>query len=299
MISFESIESIDIKENTAVTVGKFDGLHPGHRLLLNAVLSEKDGLKTAVVMLYTGNEAEKRLLSLKETNETLENLGIDYFIRIPLNDGLKRMSPEEFLKGILIDKLHARFIACGDDFRFGKRREGTPEFLSGKEEAYGFRLAVFKRLSVDNTVISSTAIRETLLSGNMEKTGRLLGEYYSISGKVLHGRALGRTLGFPTLNIAPASDKLLPPYGVYFGEARIGGACYSACINLGVKPTVTEDNTVLLEANLLDASGDFYGMEAKVSLIRFVRPERKFESTESLRAQVEADREICRKIAAS
>ena len=199
------------------------------------------------------------------------------------------MEPEQFVKEILVDKLDAKVVVIGEDFRFGYKRRGDAQLLKELSSQYGYEVQVFEKVRVDGEIVSSTNIRKAIEDGNMEFAERMLGEPYSLSGEVVHGKKLGRELGMPTANVIPDKQKLLPPFGVYASKTLVDGIWYDGITNIGVKPTITEEKVRLAETFLFDYHGDLYGKEIRTNLYHFEREERKFESIDALKAQMEED----------
>ena len=293
MIVFHSLDEVHIDGDTAVTVGKFDGFHIGHRTLLNAVSSERfSGLRSLVLSLdfspFT-EEPQKKILTEEETLMLLSSKGVDYLFILPLTKDLSNMSPEDFVSEILIGRLHAKVIFSGEDFTFGSMARGNTELLSRLSPKYGFRSVVLPNVFAEGMEVKSSRIRSFLSKGKIGDANAFLGRDYEISGEVVHGRGIARTFGFPTLNIIPDEEKLLPRFGVYAAIIEIDGNLYEGMANIGVKPTLTDGESTLLEAHLFDTDGDFYGKTARVSFKAFVRPERKFESTDALKTAILGD----------
>ena len=199
------------------------------------------------------------------------------------------MEAEDFIDQILCDNFHASHIVVGTDFSFGYRKKGDAAMLAAFAESRGYTLDVIEKERYQGRVISSSYIREALSRGEVELAGELLGYPYEMSGVVEHGRRLGRTLGFPTMNIEPREHKILPRFGVYACRVQIDGKWYDAIGNAGIKPTVTNEHKRLLEAFVFGYEGDTYGKEIRVQFCTFERPETKFDSVEELKNQVMRD----------
>jgi len=280
----------------AVTLGKFDGVHRGHRKLIAKIheLARKNGWKTAVFtfdvapQIFMGERAQKLLNTNSERAEIMRELNVDILIECPFTEELKSMEADEFVRRILVEKLHARAVVAGTDFHFGRNRGGSPEFLQKAGSEYGFETIIMDKEKDGDRDISSTYIREELAKGNVRKVRELLGYPYFIAGEVIHGRHLGHSLGFPTINQVPAPEKMLPPNGVYFSQTRVGGQTYQGISNIGVKPTVHGDS-MGIETYLFDCSLDLYGQNARVELLDFRRPEIRFDSLKELKAQIDRD----------
>lgn len=297
-ISNKEFEKLD---NTALTIGKFDGLHKGHQMLIDRLNSLKEkGLSSVVFTFKTaprkvlGMEEAECILTSYEKELFLENRNVDYYIEYPCDTSVLSMSAEEFVKDIVVDKIGAKYIVCGDDFHFGKDRVGDVSLLHRLGKEYGFEVIILEKLKYDKKDISSSRIRESVRVGEIELANELLGYTYTIIGKVVSGMKLGRKLGFPTANINPENTKLLPPNGVYYTKACIDGNEYKGVTNIGKKPTVNNDETINVETCFLDFSGDLYGKSVEIEFFKFVRPEKKFSSVEDLKAQIEEDVKGCR-----
>lgn len=283
-------------QNTAVSLGKFDGIHKGHQKLMNCILEQKKkGLKAVAFSFLVhpgsllGNKKMSLILTEEEKKNKLEKMGIDVLVSYPFSRETLSMEPEQFIEEILIGKLDAKVIAVGENFRFGHERKGDVELLRKYASKYGYELHVFARFKVDGERVSSTWIRECIAEGNMEYIQNLLGQPYSIKGEVVHGKKLGRTLGMPTANVVPDKQKLLPPYGVYASKTLVDGVWYEGITNIGVKPTVTDESGKIAETFLFDYKGDLYGKEIQTNLYYYQRPEQKFESIDALKIQMEKD----------
>lgn len=288
--------------NSAVTLGKFDGLHLGHQMLIDEVLAQKKQGFTSVMFtfmyhphnIFSDNEI-KLIYTEEEKRIKLSESGLDILISYPFTFQTKNIEPEDFIKDILVEKLDAMVIVVGDDFRFGRERRGDVKMLKAMEDIYGFKVISFEKKRWNDNIISSSAIRIELEKGNMEAANAMLGIPYSIYGKVLHGRKLGRTLGMPTTNLVPPANKLLPPRGVYVSRSVIEGKVYPGMTNIGIKPTVGNEEHMGIETYIYDFDRDLYGKEIKVELLSYVRPEIKFDSIDNLKRRMDEDLAFGRK----
>lgn len=283
-------------ENTAVTLGKFDGLHLGHQQLINLAISYKEQGLTAVMfsfLLHPGNLFSDKEFELIYTEEEklakLSRSGIDVLISYPFTEETRSMDPEDFIKEILVDKLDAKVIIVGNDFRFGIHRRGDVTLLKEYEAEYGYKVIACEKKRWKSDVISSSAIRAALKEGNMEAVNAMLGQPYAIRGEVVHGRRLGRTIGMPTTNLVPSSNKLLPPCGVYASKSLVDGVYHDGVTNIGYKPTVGEEEFIGVETYIFDYDNDLYGEMIEVELIYYIRPEMKFGSIEELKQRMSED----------
>lgn len=283
-------------QNSAVTLGKFDGLHLGHMQLIDLIISYKKQGLTAIMfsfLLHPSNLFSEKEFELIYTEEEkiarLKRTGMDVLISYPFTEATRLMEPEEFIRDILVGQLDAKVIVVGNDFRFGIDRRGDVELLKNLENTYGYKVIACEKSKWRHEIISSSSIRQALKDGNMEKVNAMLGHAYSIRGEVVHGRKLGRTIGMPTTNLIPASNKLLPPCGVYSSKSRINGIYYPGVTNIGYKPTVGEDEQLGVETYIFDYSNDLYGKTIEVELHTYLRPELKFGSLEELIQRMKED----------
>lgn len=277
-----------IEEPTAISLGKFDGLHQGHQLLVDRILKKKkEGLAS---LIFTFDFGERPVLTLKEERrELLRREHVDYLVECPFVPALSHMEPEDFVQEVLKKRLHAKYLAVGTDFRFGYQRKGDYHLLQKMSESCGFQVDVVEKACWQGREISSTFIREELEQGHMELVNQLLGYAYSVTGEVLHGRQIGRTLGMPTTNLLPKEQKLLPPNGVYATRTVIAGEVFEGITNIGYKPTVGGETRKGVETYLFDLDRNLYGEIIQVQFYGYERPERKFPTLEALKAQIESD----------
>ncbi len=279
---------------SVVTIGKFDGLHRGHQALLeqsqaiaNAMKKEYSDLQT---MVFTFDVSPVTLLTKKERRQMLEQNGFDTIIECEFGPKIITMPAETFIEEILVKKLHVKHVVVGADFHFGYERRGDTELLKSMGEKLGFTADAVPIIMNGREKVSSTAVRKALMRGNMEKVNQLLGYSYTVSGEIIHGNQLGRTIGVPTANIIPDSHKLLPPNGVYSARTMVNDKVYYGITNVGTKPTV-DGSFVGVETYLFDFDGDIYGESMSVELLHFQRPEVKFDTIDALKARIHKDEE--------
>lgn len=282
--------------NTAVTLGKFDGVHIGHRVLMDKVLAAgKDGCTPTVFTFdkfpsqILRQEKTASLLLEGEKEQLLENLGIERYVLFPFQEKTASMEPEEFVEKLLVGIMQVKQLYVGTDFRFGKGRKGDVALLKKLSEVYGFRFEAVEKRMYKGAEVSSTRIRDCILQGILEEAAVMLGTPYAISSEIIHGNQLGRTIGIPTINQAVPTDKILPRFGVYCARVTIDGKIYYGVSNVGCKPTVQQKAVSGLETHLFDCTENLYGRQAKTELFSFVRPEQQFESVEKLRLQLLED----------
>lgn len=292
----EGTTDFALSKKSAVAIGKFDGIHLGHQKLISKLLAQREQGLLATVFTFDmqaalfGGEG-KELTTKAEKRAAFGMLGIDVLIEFPLNRETAVIAPEVFVESYLAKRMRAAYICAGPDLSFGKGGAGDYTLLTRCADRFGYRTERIEKVRVGGEEVSSTRVREAVRLGKMEEAAGMLGSFYTASGPVAHGKKLGRTLGMPTANLIPEEDKLLPPNGVYHTRVRIDGVdrfC-NGISNVGCKPTVSDENRLGIETYLYDFEGDIYGREITVEFLRFRRPERKFDSVEALRTQIEAD----------
>ncbi len=286
----------------AVTIGVFDGVHRGHQHLIGTLL-ELAGRDQIATVALTFNPHPRTVLrpgtavtyltSLEERVELLQNLGLDAVGVLAFTSELAQLSPHEFL-GLLVDELEMRTLVVGPDFALGRNRAGTIGVMRDIGEALGFKVEVAPLLTERDEKVGSSAVRQALGEGNVEQVAALLGRQFSLRGPVVAGDRRGRTLGFPTANIAIGLDRALPAYGIYVTRAHVGENTYQSCTSIGVRPTFDVEPRPTVEAYLLDFDEDVYGREMRIDLLSRLRGEERFESSDDLITQMHRDIEQTR-----
>lgn len=281
----------------ALTIGVFDGVHLGHRHLIDTLMrrAAERGLASGVVTLHPDpvqvlrpNVRIAYLTSLEERVELLRGTGVDAVAPLTFTSEVAELSAFQFLE-LLHATLDMRYVLMGPDHAFGRGREGTPSRVAEIGEELGFEVEVLPMpLQGTSGAVSATAIRKALSEGQMELVGQLLGRPFSIRGPVVRGAERGRTIGFPTANIAVTPDRALPAYGVYVTRGVIGARTYASATNIGIKPTF-EDERPSVETYILDFEGDLYGREIRIEVLERLRGEIKFSSIEELTAAIADD----------
>ena len=297
------INEIKYDKKSAVTVGTFDGIHLGHREIiekLNTVKAAK-GLRSVVITFEphpqivlrnkTGNI--KILTTLEEKLDIFSELKVDIVCVINFTKEFSETTAEDFYKNYLIDKIGLNDLILGYDHMFGKNREGNFDTLKMLSEKYDFTYDKVDEFKIDGEHISSTVIRNLLSeNGDVNKVRRILGRNYSVEGKVVRGKKLGKELGYPTANIEVSNRyKLIPKTGVYAVEVMLEGKKYSGMMSIGKNPTVTDDQSIKLEVNIFDFDEDIYGKKIRVNFIEYIRDEEKFISLDELVKQLDKDKE--------
>lgn len=285
-----------IEGRSAVALGKFDGIHRGHRALISHILEQKKNGLLAVVFTFHPSAATffgkgecGELTTHMEKRKYFEELGIDVLVEFPLNPETAAITAEDFITRVLKGCMNAAYIAAGEDVSFGYRGLGRRELLEQMAEEMDYKVEIIDKVYHDEREISSTYVREEVEKGNMETVETLLGRNYSIRGCVEQGNRLGRRLGMPTLNLYPEEEKLLPPKGVYYSRVLYQGCVYPGITNIGKKPTVNETEKISVETYLYDFDKDMYGREIITELLSFKRPEQKFPDVRMLKEQMEKD----------
>lgn len=282
---------------TAVTIGKFDALHLGHRLLVDSIVKRKSlGEKSVVICFSTsprialGADTDAKFIITKgERSRILESLGVDYLFELHFDENMIKMEPEEFV-GLLKEKLHMNYLCVGTDFRFGYKGRGDVTLLNSMSKSLSFTLDAKEKVMYESDVISSTRIRDEIQRGNIETVNNMLGYPYSFEGEVTRGNSIGHGMGFPTANLVPSPVKILPLFGVYKAEITVDDETFTAITNLGIRPTIDEkEKKAVIETFILDYNKNIYDKRVRVSLLQFIRPERKFSSKDELVLQIRKD----------
>ena len=289
-----------------VTMGVFDGVHLGHRMLLNRVVAEADKNRSdAVVVTFdphprivlTGDPSHLRFLTdIGERVNLLRQTGIGHLVIIPFTHELSRMTAGEFVESILCRHLGLRHLITGFNHHFGRRHEGDSNTIIGCSGRMDFRVTREEAFMIDGEAVSSSSIRRLLEGGDVRKASAMLGYDYSLKGTVVSGKRIGRGMGFPTANIAPSFIyKLIPGSGVYAVETQVEGdhAWNAAMLNIGVRPTIIEnDARPTIEAHIIDFDADLYGKTVTVRFRDRLRDEMRFDNIDALAAQLARDREM-------
>lgn len=275
--------------DTVVALGKFEGLHKGHMLLINKVLQLSHETGKRSVVFSIDMPGTKRIYTIPERDRLLEELGVDWNVTCEFTKKFASMKPEAFIKDVLVERLHPEYVVVGNDFRFGRNRQGDVALLQEYGALYGYEVLAFEKLREKGTVISSSYIREQIEQGQMDTVHEYMGRPYSISGIVQYGKQLGATIGFPTANLIPTEEKLLVPNGVYETELVIANKRYHGITNVGDNPTVDDDHKIKVETHVLDYDGNLYGTYLKIEFLRQIRKEIKFDSIEALKNQIKSD----------
>lgn len=289
---------IEQKDNSIVVLGNFDGVHIGHQKLFEIAKekAKEEQLKIVVFSFYphpsliVGKSPKSLLMSRRDKEETIKTLQIDTLIEYPFTKEFACISAERFFLDIIISKLKAKVIIIGSNYYFGKSKEGNQKYLYELGQKYGITVCVVDTVKIDGEIISSSTIRDLILKGNISKANRLLGHPYTITGTVIQGKMLGRTIGFPTVNIIAERDRLYPPKGVYATKVEVYNKEYRGMTNIGYNPTVNGTNK-MVETHIFDFNEELYGREVKICFYSYIRAEKKFNSVTLLAEQIMRDKE--------
>ena len=307
MIIISSLEELNIDCKTSVALGNFDGLHVGHRVIMeDAINTAKDRGLASLCFTFSNHPfnfimrrdekdagAVKLICSEDEKIRLIEEMGFDILVNLPFDEQMMRMSAEDFFNDFITHKLNAGSVSVGFNYSYGARAGGNSESLKTECEKAGINCNIHDAVKVGGNVVSSTLIREMISIGNMELVKAYLGRAYSFRGKVAHGKKLGSAMGIPTVNIPAPERLMLPPSGVYFSRIVIDGMEYKSVSNIGVMPTITSLETKAgaktIETNIFDFNGYLYDKEITVFFDHFSRGEVRFDTKEELFAQIKKD----------
>lgn len=301
------LDKVTRYKNSVITVGTFDGVHAGHKVLIQKVLSvaKTNNARSVIVtfdphprdIINPGKSGIKLLSTLNERRELLADLGVDEMVVIPFDRDFSLLTSEEFVKDIIWDEIGVSHFIIGYDHQFGKNREGTIETVQNLSESLGFKAHVVSKQEVGNKTVSSTAIRNAIeKDGDMELAKSFLERFYILNGTVVHGDNRGHTIGYPTANIIPDHPhKIIPKNGVYAVFVRVNKNYYPAMMNIGIRPTF-ESTEKRMEANLFDFDEDIYGKAIQIQFVKRVRDEQAFSGIEELKHQLSIDEKNTRDI---
>ena len=310
MIVHRGLDDLQPLSNAVVTSGTFDGVHRGHQTIL-ARLTEvaKTSNGQSVLITYwphprtvVSNDSQnlKLLTTLDEKIDLFDQAGVDHLIVIPFTRSFSQLSSEEYIRQILIEKIGTKKLVIGYDHRFGRDREGGFEYIQAHQSEYGFEVEEIPRHDVEEIGVSSSKIRTALTVGNIQTANQFLGRPYSLTGTIVKGKQLGRTIGFPTANMQVDDvSKLVPANGVYAVDVLHGGQTFGGMLNIGFRPTVaatTAGTNQTIETYIFDFERDIYGEHLTLRLRAFLRPEQKFEGLPALVAQLKQDEESARAV---
>ena len=305
---YQDFEEVGKIPNAVLTIGTFDGVHLGHQKIIERLKEEARKVNGETVLftffphprmvINPTNHGLKLIQTQAEKIENLERLGLDHLIIFPFTKEFSTLSADEFVKDYLVNKLHVKTIVVGYDHQFGKNREGSLKQLQKLSETLPFKVIEIPAHEVDEINVSSTKIRQAIEIGDIQTANSYLNEPFEISGKVVKGNQIGRTIGFPTANIEIGDDlKIIPTIGVYAVEVILEDQRkLHGMMNIGIRPTVTDSKEVKIEVFIFDFSEAIYDQRIKVYLLQRIRGEHRFQSVEVLRAQLQEDEKTVRTI---
>lgn len=300
MTIYHKLEDFKPLDFAVVTSGTFDGVHIGHQKILsrvNEIAKNNNGESVLItywphprLVLYPDDTNLKLLNTFEEKAELLREQGIDHLLRIPFTKEFSNLTSEEFIQKVLVETIATKKLVIGYDHRFGNNREGRFEQLKANSSKYGFDVEEIPKQEVDHIGVSSTKIRNALISGEVDLAKELLGNDYSISGRVIKGEKIGRMIGFPTANIEIDSQhKLIPADGAYAATVDVNGALFQGMLNIGFRPTVSGKKKTI-EVHIFDFANDIYGENIRIYFKKRIRDERKFEDIDALKSQLSSDK---------
>ncbi|MEN8185683.1 MAG: bifunctional riboflavin kinase/FAD synthetase [Bacteroidota bacterium] len=297
-----SIKSFAKKTYTTIlTIGVFDGVHIGHQKVIETLNTNKADSSSALFTFFphprrvlNANNDLRMLTTIEEKIQLLEKFGLDILIIEPFTDEFSDLPPRDFVKNLLVEKLHVKKLVIGYDHRFGKDRKGDFDQLQRFSKEFGFEVEEISAQEMEDVAVSSTKIRKALEEGEIEKANKYLGYNYLLTGKVVTGIGLGRKINFPTINISIDDEqKLIPKNGVYIVRTKINQNNVFGIMNIGFRPTVDGKHKTI-EVHLLDFNGNLYDEELQIEILKRLREEQKFESVEALTLQIKKDEEKAR-----
>lgn len=304
MLTIQNTRHFRIEKPTIVTIGTFDGVHLGHQKILSRLqqLKKKHGYNTVVLtfephprkILFPQQTDLKLITLIDEKLELLENYGVDVTVVYPFDKDFSNIEPLHYIKEILLKSLQVKYLVIGYDHKFGRNRSGDMKVLEKYAGELGYQVEEIDSLDIDHIAISSSKIRHAIENGDIQLANSYLGHEFFINAIVVHGKRLGRELGYPTANLKIESkDKLIPKIGVYFVEARVDGLSYYGMMNIGYNPTTDNDMLVKPEVHLFDFNRDIYGRSIRVNFLKYLRDEKKFNGLEELTNALHADKQMC------
>lgn len=306
MAVFFNTDELPAFRNAVITIGTFDGVHLGHKTILKEVVEHAKAANGESVLLtfephprklIFPNVPLKLLTPLSEKIELISRGGIEHIVVVPFTRDFSNLTAEEYIKDFLVKKFKPEGIVIGYDHHFGYDRTGNINLLKKFSDEYGYKVFEISAQLIDEAAVSSTKIRTALEKGHVAEAATMLGRHYSLSGHVTGGAKLGRTIGYPTANLLPEdTEQLIPANGVYAILANWNGQTFKGMLNIGFRPTVTKDVVLHIEAHLFDFDKDIYDQKLELVFVERLRDEQKFPSVDSLKEQLNQDKEAAKRI---
>jgi len=303
MKTIHGIENFPASEGSIVTIGTFDGVHLGHQQILKQLIdtSQQSKLKSVLLtffphprMVLQPDISMRLIQTIEERERALRKTGLDYLVIHPFSEKFSRLSADDYVKQILVEKLNVRKVVVGYDHRFGRNRTASLEDMYNYADIYDFEVIEIDAKKIKSTAVSSTKIRKAIDEGDVALANSYLGDPFSLEGVVVHGDKRGRELSYPTANIELQNKhKIIPKQGVYLIQSDLDNQVVYGMMNIGTKPTFDTTNPSI-EVHFFDWNGDLYEQTLQVKLLKWVREEQKFGSVEELQAQIHADERYCR-----
>lgn len=291
-------------QQTVITIGSFDGVHIGHRLILKHLveLATQTNSESVVITFYPhprklfGDHPIQLITTLREKADLLQLEGIQHLVVVPFSKEFAAQSPEDYIQDFLVQHFHPRCIVIGYDHRYGKGRQGDVDYMRQFEQQCGFRVEEISKQEIENITISSTKIRNAINNANIRQANQLLGYTFRLTGQVIDGEKLGTQLGFPTANLqVDYPDKLVPPQGIYAVNVVYQQQTYKGMLYIGNRPTIDNATGTTIEVNIFDFDKNIYGEWLTIEFIEFLRHDKKFNNLDELKAQLEMDKIACLK----
>ncbi len=293
------MELLNVKEitgensGTAIALGNFDGVHLGHQALIKEMIgiAQKNGYKSSVLMFENHTKSvidgkgPSLITCMNQRYDILETLGVEIIYKMDFDKSIMNLSPEEFVSKILVDKLNVKAVVVGMDYKFGHKAAGNGQTLKDLGLKYNFKVKILDPIYMDGEIVSSTWVRKSILDGDMKQAKRLLGRNYSILGKVVQGKRIGNKLGFPTANMEPLINYVLPKNGVYSSETIVDGVKYLSASSVGYNPTFNE-NVIKIESHIIGFTKNIYSLNIELVFIEYLRKEIKFDNIDLLKKQI-------------
>ncbi|HRH11539.1 MAG TPA: bifunctional riboflavin kinase/FAD synthetase [Bacteroidia bacterium] len=304
MLTIRNTKHFRIESPTIVTIGTFDGVHLGHQKILSRLqqLKQRHGLKTVVLtfephprkILDPDNKDLKLLTLIDEKLDMLENYGVDVAVVYPFDKDFSNIEAVDYIETILLKSLQVKYLVIGYDHHFGRKRGGNISLLQELKGRYNYKVEEIDALDIDKSAISSSRIRRSLEQGHINMANNFLGHNYFLYARVIHGKKLGRTIGYPTANLQiDSQDKLIPKKGVYFVSVVVKGNAYYGMMNIGINPTTDTSLDLKIEVNIFDFEEDIYKQTIRINFLSYIREEKKFASIDELKTAIDNDKRKC------